>query len=52
MRLNQTDIHRLTIACRCYQEKTGSEYMWDQYEDLIKKLNIYQEEYCPKEVEI
>tara|TARA_A200000113_G_scaffold30363_1_gene25304 strand:- start:137 stop:316 length:180 start_codon:yes stop_codon:yes gene_type:complete len=45
MRLNDTDIYRLTIACKLYQEKTGSEYMWEQYDDLINKLKAYQDNY-------
>ena len=32
-------------ACKVYQDQTGSEYMWEQYDDLIQKLKAYQEEY-------
>ena len=45
MRLNDTDITRLITACKLYQEKTGSEFMWEQYDDLINKLNAYQDNY-------
>ena len=45
MRLNDTDIARLISACLLYQERTGSEYMWEQYDDLINKLNAYQDNY-------
>ena len=45
MRLNDADLFRLIEACKLYQEKTGSEYMWDQYDDLINKLRVYQEQY-------
>ena len=45
MRLNDTDISRLITACKLYQERTGSEYMWEQYDDLINKLNAYQDNY-------
>ena len=45
MRLNDSDITRLVKACQLYQEKTGSEYMWDEYHELIEKLKKYQEEY-------
>ena len=45
MRLNDTDIARLIAACLLYQERTGSEYMWEQYDDLINKLNAYQDNY-------
>ena len=49
MRLNDTDIARLITACKLYQEKTGSEYMWEQYDDLINKLNAYQDNYSADE---
>ena len=45
MRLYDTDIARLISACLLYQERTGSEYMWEQYDDLINKLNAYQDNY-------
>ena len=45
MRLNDTDITRLITACKLYQEKTGSEFMWEQYDDLINKLRAYQDNY-------
>jgi hypothetical protein len=45
MRLKDTDITRLITACKLYQENTGSEYMWEQYDDLINKLNAYQDNY-------
>ncbi len=38
MRLNQGDVHRLITACNLYKENTSSEYMWDEYNHLIKKL--------------
>ena len=46
MRLNETDIHRLTTACKLYQEQTGSEYMWDEYQHLIDKLGTMREQGC------
>ena len=45
MRLSDTDLTRLITACKLYQEKTGSEYMWEQYDDLINKLRAYQDNY-------
>ena len=45
MRLNDSDITRLITACKLYQERTGSEYMWEQYDDLINKLRAYQDNY-------
>lgn len=52
MRFNATDISRLIKACETYQEKTGSEYMWDEYSGLIKKLNHYKQEYLLENEEI
>ena len=39
MRLNEGDVARLVTACKLSQENTGSEYIWDEYEELIHKLN-------------
>jgi hypothetical protein len=44
MKFNSDDITRLVRACRTYQDQTGSEYMWEQYEKLIEKLEYYEEE--------
>ena len=49
MRLNDSDITRLITACKLYQEHTGSEWMWEQYDDLINKLKTYQDQYSVKE---
>jgi len=48
MKLNSNDIIRLILACKHYQEYTGSEYIWDEYEHLIAKLGYYKEENCPE----
>ena len=45
MRFNDTDITRIITACKLYQEKTGSEWMWEQYETLVDKLKVYQDQY-------
>ena len=42
--LNEDDIARLVRACECYKDRTGSEYMWDVYDDLQDKLNLYREQ--------
>jgi len=39
--LNCTDISRLIRACEIYKDWTGSEHMWEQYDDLIQKLKLY-----------
>ena len=49
--LHEDDICRLITACESYQEKTGSEYMWDVYEELKHKLNNYSEETFPAHLE-
>ena len=49
MRFKTDDIYRLIKACELYQERTGSEYMWEQYDDLKQKLQVYMDEYCPEE---
>ena len=49
MRLNDSDITRLILACELYKERTGSEYMWEQYDDLINKNNAYQDNYSADE---
>ena len=47
MRLNEADVYRLTTACKLYQEHTGSEYMWDEYQKLIDKVNkLCEQGYC------
>ena len=44
MKFQSDDITRLIRACRMYQDQTGSEYMWEQYEKLIEKLEYYEDE--------
>ena len=47
MRLTEEDVLRLITACKTYQEQTGSEYMWDEYEHLKDKLQTLCEQgYC------
>jgi hypothetical protein len=46
MKLNSDDVSRLLRACEMYKDFTGSEYMWDEYDRLIKKLRYYEEEHC------
>ena len=48
MRLNNGDISRLIKACKNYQDYTGSEWMWEQYDDLIHKLKVYRDQYSEK----
>ena len=47
MQFKECDIHRLVTACKVYQDQTGSEYMWDEYERIIEKLRTLCEQgYC------
>ena len=46
MKFHSDDITRLIRACRFYQDQTGSDYMWEEYERLITKLSYYEEENC------
>jgi len=43
-RLNSTDIDYLILACNAYQEKTGSDEMWDVFGELKEKLYTYMEQ--------
>jgi hypothetical protein len=47
MRLNEDDVARLVTSCKLSQEHTGSEYIWDEYQHLIDKLNkLCEQGYC------
>ena len=43
-RLKEQDIDYIIIACKHYQNDTGSEYLWEKYEQIIEKLKLYQEQ--------
>ena len=45
MKLNNADIDKLINACRSHMTTSGSEYIWDQYHELIEKLRTYKEQY-------
>jgi hypothetical protein len=47
MRFKEDDIHLLIKACDVYKAQTGSEYMWEQYDDLQCKLKLYLDQYSP-----
>jgi len=56
IRFNRHEVCHLIRACEAYKEKTGSEFMWDVYDDIEKKLEAYGEEIttdfdqlCPSE---
>ena len=45
MRFKEDDIHMLIKACDAYKAQTGSEFMWEKYDDLQNKLKVYLEQY-------
>ena len=55
IQFNEGEVCNLIRACECYKDKTGSEYMWDAFDNLQKKLEAYGEEVsteslsCPTE---
>jgi hypothetical protein len=56
IQFNEADVCRLIKACEYYKKETGSEYMWDVYDDLQMKLQAYGNEVtttedltCPSE---
>lgn len=49
MRFNSDDITKLLRACKVYQDQTGSEFIWDEYQNLIERLEYYREENCEGE---
>ncbi len=38
MRFSDDDINRLIRAVEYYKDTTGSEWIWDEYDSLAKKL--------------
>ena len=44
MRFSADEVSRLIRACELYKDYTGSEYMWEEYERLVTKLQYYEEE--------
>jgi hypothetical protein len=56
IQFNESDVCRLIRACEYYKKDTGSDYMWDVYDDLQTKLKAYGNEVtttedlsCPSE---
>ena len=41
---SKTEVCQLIRACAKYKQQTGSEYMWDEYDSLQRKLMEYGEE--------
>ena len=49
MRLSSDDITRLIRSCEVYKEQTGSEYLWEIYDELQNKLKVYTEQMLTSE---
>ena len=49
MRLKEEDITRLILACELYKNSTGSEFIWDKYDELVRTLKTYLEQYSTDE---
>ena len=56
IKFNTGEVCNLIRACECYKRETGSEFMWDAFDNLQKKLEAYGEEVttdnkmvCPSE---
>lgn len=49
MRFSDDDINRLIRAVEYYKDTTGSEWIWDEYDSLAKKLRVYLDQYSPAE---
>jgi hypothetical protein len=48
MHFKKEEICRLIRACAYYQDATGSEYMYDKYQELIQKLTYFGEDVLPE----
>lgn len=45
MQFNQNDVCKMLKAITYYRDQvTGSDYMWDEYDSLIRKVYNYGEE--------
>ena len=44
IQFNKADCSNLINGIEAYQDRTGSEYMWDVFEALKKKVQAYEEE--------
>ena len=43
-RLTEHDLARLVTACKVYKDQTGSEYMWDEYDHLERRLTTFMDQ--------
>ena len=51
IQFNENDVCKLIKAVTWYRDMaTGSDYMWDEYNNVIIKLYQYGEEASPEEV--
>ena len=51
IQFNEAEVCRLIKAVQWYRDMvTGSDYMWDEYNDVMTKLYKYGEEASPEPV--
>ena len=51
IQFNEDEVCRMVRAITYYRDQvSGSDYMWDQYNDVITKLYAYGEEASPNPV--
>ena len=43
-RLTEHDLGWLVTACQRYKDQTGSVYMWDEYNNLQKRLETFMDQ--------
>lgn len=50
MQLNENDVCKALKAVAYYRDNvTGSDFMWDEYDNLLRKMGYYGEEVTEKE---
>ena len=51
IQFNETEVCRILRAVTYYRDEVaGSEYIWDQYDDLLNKVQQYGEDASPNPV--
>ena len=52
IQFNEEEVCRLIKAVQWYRDMvTGSDYMWDEYNDVMTKLYAYGEDASPNKVD-
>ncbi len=49
IQFREAEVCRMVKAITWYRDQvTGNDYMWDKYDELVKKLYLYGEEMTPE----